>query len=86
MAYATIRTEVDVDVDEVLESLDQEEIRELLAKHSARDSESVPPGFGKGDKSLERVIEDAFLAAKAMPIAPEPIRILFDRVFGRVMA
>ena len=57
---------------------------ELIAELARRDK-VVPPGAGDGDISSSRRVEEAFIAAKAMPDCPQAIKDLFWYVHGRAM-
>lgn len=76
-----IEVEVEVDVSDVLESLDSEEIAQL-----ARDEGFEVLACGQGDRSLrENTIERAYLAARRMADLPREIADLFWQVHGRAV-
>jgi len=76
---------IDVDPDEVIEQLDDREKAELFQKHMPRESVVVRQGLGEGDKPLSRFVEDAYLAAKALPNLPRELADLFWHVHGRAI-
>jgi hypothetical protein len=76
---------VDIDPDDVLGQMDTKEVVELFEQHFPRQSVIVRQGMGDGDKPLSRFIEDAYLAAKAMPDCPPAIRDLLWHVHGRAI-
>ena len=84
MRTVYIRTEVDVDVDDVLEQLDEAEIAEVVKKHMPK-GVGVPLGMGDGDASRETLIERADLAAKRMADLPREVADLFWHVHGRAL-
>jgi hypothetical protein len=76
---------VPVDVDDLLSDLSDSELREVFEAHFPREKVIALQGMGDGDKPLSRTVEDAYLAAKALPDCPQPIRDLLWRVHGRAI-
>lgn len=76
---------VDIDPGDVLGQMDETEIVELFEQHFPRQRVICRQGMGDGDKPLARFVEDAYLAAKAMPDCPPAIRELLWHVHGRAI-
>lgn len=81
-----ISVDVEVDVYDVLESLEDHEIVEILGERKGSElALPVATGSGPGDPPPSRYVEAAFLAAKALPDCPPAIKDLFWHVFGRAL-
>lgn len=83
MAYVTMS--VDADVDDVIERLTTKELTAVISKHLPKTGISVERGLGEGDPQVERFVENAFLAAKAMPDCPKAILDLLWHVHGKAI-
>ncbi|HZF96857.1 MAG TPA: hypothetical protein VEY92_01195 [Pseudoxanthomonas sp.] len=82
-----VSTEVDVEVsiDDIVDSLDEQGKKDL-ASRLLGSPKSAPVGLGEGDRPLERVVEQAYLAARRVPKLPREIADLFWHVHGRAIA
>lgn len=85
MSYVSIRTEVDIDADDVLEQLSEHEVAQLFKRHMPKLGVTVGQGMGEGDKVTDRYVEEAYLAAKSLADCPAAIRDLLWNVHGRAI-
>jgi hypothetical protein len=86
MRAVSVSVSAYVDPDEVLDQLDDEDLKELFQKHLPLTGVAVPEGQGRGDVPIDRIVEQAFLATKRLPAVPEALRDLFWRVHGLALA
>lgn len=76
---------VDIDADDILGQLSTREVEQLFKRHLPNQGVTVGPGLGEGDKTSERFVEAAYLAAKSFADCPQAIRDLMWHVHGRAI-
>ena len=81
--WVSTEVDVEVEIDDIVDSLDEQGKKDLVSRLLGS-PKSAP--VGEGDRPLERVVEQAYLAARRVPNLPREIADLFWHVHGRAIA